>query len=345
MNNGAFVLAARPIGLPKAGDWQFVEQPICEPGDGEVLVQVLYLSIDPAMRGWMSARKSYAPPVNVGEVMRALGVGRVVQSRHPRFNEGDYVSGVPGVQQYACLSGDALMKVDPSLAPLPQFVSVLGMTGMTAYFGLLEIGKPQSGQTVVVSAASGAVGSIAGQIAKIKGCRVVGIAGGAEKCRYIREELDFDAAIDYRADNVFADIREHCPAGIDVYFDNVGGEILDACLANLAMHARVVICGAISQYNEESETRGPANYMSLLVSRARMEGFLVTDYYSRYPEAVREMAGWLREGKLRSREEIVQGIGRFPETLLRLFTGDHLGKLILQVASTDEKGTAATGAI
>lgn len=333
VNNRAFLLAARPQGMPAAADWQFVEQPACEPNEGEVLVQVTYLSIDPAMRGWMSDRKSYIPPVKIGEVMRALGVGRVVRSRHARFVEGDYVSGVPGVQEYACMSGDALMKIDPALAPPEQYVSVLGMTGMTAYFGLLDVGKPEAGQTVVVSAASGAVGSIVGQIAKIKGCRVVGIAGGSEKCRYIREELGFDAAIDYRSENVFAKLREQCPGGIDVYFDNVGGEILDACLALLAMHARVVICGAISQYNEQGRTRGPSNYMSLLVSRARMEGFLVSDYFTRYPEAVREMAGWLREGKLRSREVIVHGIEHFPETLLRLFTGDHLGKLVLNVAT------------
>ena len=332
MNNRAFLLAARPIGLPKAGDWQFVEQPACEPADGEVLVQVLYLSIDPAMRGWMSDRKSYTPPVGIGEVMRALGVGRVVRSRYPHLREGEYVSGVLGVQEYACVNGAALMKIDPDLAPLQQFVSVLGMTGMTAYFGLLDIGKPQAGETVVVSAASGAVGSIVGQIAKIRGCRVVGIAGGSEKCRYIREELGFDAAIDYRNDEIFAKLREYCPDGIDVYFDNVGGEILDACLANLAMHARIVICGAISQYNEVNGAPGPSNYMSLLVSRSRMEGFLVSDYYARYPEAVREMAGWLREGNLQSREEVVRGIERYPETLLRLFSGDHLGKLVLQVA-------------
>ena len=333
MTNHAFLLAARPQGLPTAGDWRFSEEPMCDPHDGELLVQVLYLSVDPAMRGWMSDRKSYVPPVKIGEVMRALGVGRVVRSNHPDFSEGDCVSGTLGVQEYACVRADAVFKVDPALAPLPKYLSVLGMTGMTAYFGLLEVGKAQSGDTVVVSAASGAVGSVVGQIAKIKGCRVVGIAGGPEKCRYICDELGFDAAIDYRADNVYAKLREHCPNGINVYFDNVGGEILDAALGNLAMHARVVICGAISQYNEQNAVRGPANYMSLLVNRARMEGFLVFDYAARYSQAAREMAGWLREGKLRSHEEIVTGIERFPEALLRLFTGEHLGKLLVQVAA------------
>lgn len=333
MKNHAFMLAARPQGLPKAEDWRFTEEPACEPDEGEILVQVLYLSVDPAMRGWMSDRKSYMPPVQIGEVMRALGVGRVVRSKHPDFAQGDCVSGTLGVQEYARVRADSVFKVDPALAPLPKYLSVLGMTGMTAYFGLLEVGKAQSGDTVAVSAAAGAVGSAVGQIAKIKGCRTVGIAGGPEKCRYLRDELGFDAAIDYREDNLYAKLREYCPNGIDVYFDNVGGEILDAALANLAMRARVVICGAISQYNQEDAMRGPANYLSLLVNRASMEGFLVFDYAARYPQAAREMAGWLREGRLRSHEEIVVGIERFPETLLRLFTGEHLGKLLIQVAT------------
>jgi NADPH-dependent curcumin reductase CurA len=317
--------------LPQAQNWRIVDEPVRDPSEGEVLLKTLYLSVDPAMRGWMDDRPSYSPPVQIGEVMRALGIGQVVASKHPEFAPGEYVSGMLGVQTYACLEADALIKVDPSLAPLPKYMSVLGMTGMTAYFGLFNVGAAKAGDTVVISAASGAVGSIAGQIAKIAGCRTIGIAGGAEKCAYLRDELGLDAAIDYKIENMHRALREHCPDGINVYFDNVGGEILDACLVNLAMHARVVLCGAISQYNSEA-TRGPANYMMLLVRRSRMEGFLVFDYAAEYGKAAREMAGWLRDGKLRSHEEIVEGIDRFPETLLRLFTGEHVGKLVLQVA-------------
>ncbi len=318
--------------MPEANNWRIVDEPAREPAGGEVLVKTLYLSVDPAMRGWMDDKPSYSPPVQIGEVMRALGVGQVVSSKHARFAPGDSVSGMLGVQTYACVDGDALAKIDPNLAALPKYLSVLGMTGMTAYFGLFKVGEAKAGDTVVISAASGAVGSIAGQLAKIAGCRTVGVAGGPEKCAYLRDELGFDAAIDYRADNMYRALREHCPSGINVYFDNVGGEILDACLVNLAMHARVVICGAISQYNE-SGTRGPSNYMMLLVKRSRMEGFLVSDYYAEYPNAAREMGAWLREDKLRSHEEIVPGIDGFPETLLRLFTGEHVGKLVIKVAT------------
>ena len=249
------------------------------------------------MRGWINEGRSYIPPVGIGEVMRALGIGRVVASRHPDFAEGDTVSGLFGVQEYAISDGGGVIKVDPSLAPLPRFLGALGMPGMTAYFGLLEVGRPEQGETVVVSAAAGAVGAVAGQIAKIKGCRVVGIAGGEEKCRYVSEELGFDAAVDYKAGEVGAALAEACPDGIDVYFDNVGGEILDAALALLARHARVVICGAISQYNNTGPMRGPSNYMSLLVNHASMTGFVVTEYFGRYAEGAAEMAGWISEGK------------------------------------------------
>ena len=241
-------------------------------------MRVLYISLDPAMRGWMNEGRSYVPPVGIGEVMRAGGVGRVVASRHPDFSVGDHVSGTFGVQEYAISDGRGVIRVSPETAPLPQYLSVLGMPGMTAYFGLLEIGHPVAGETVVVSAAAGAVGQLVGQIAKIKGCRVVGIAGGAEKCRFIVDELGFDAAVDYKSEDVRAALREHCPDRVDVYFDNVGGEILDIVLTRLARHARIVICGSISQYNNDGPSRGPSNYMALLVDRARMEGFLVFDY-------------------------------------------------------------------
>lgn len=330
-------LAARPAGVPGPETWEQTSEPVPGPEEGQVLVQVEYLSLDPAMRGWMRDQRSYMPPVGIGEVMRAGGAGRVVASRHERLHEGDFVTGMTGAQEYAALPGQALTPVDPSLAPLPRYLGALGMTGMTAYFGLLDIGQPAAGETVVVSAAAGATGSVAGQIAKLKGCRVIGIAGGSEKCAWLTGELGFDAAIDYRAGQspgtaVATGLREHAPDGIDVYFDNVGGGILDACLARLARHARVVICGAISTYNATEATPGPSNYMSLLVNRARMQGFLVFDYADRFPAAAEEMAGWLRDGRLHAREEIVTGgIGAFPEALLRLFRGENTGKLVLEV--------------
>jgi NADPH-dependent curcumin reductase CurA len=326
-------LAARPVGLPKPSDWSHTEEPVPEPGEGEVLVKVLYVSLDPAMRGWMNDARSYIAPVGIGEVMRALTAGRVVASNHPKLAAGDHVTGLLGAQEYAVVSGDAIGKVDAELAPLPTYLGTLGMPGMTAYFGLLEIGRPAEGETVVVSGAAGAVGGVVGQIAKLKGARAVGIAGGAEKCRYVVEDLGFDAAIDYKAQDVAKGLREHCPQGIDVYFDNVGGEILDAALARLARHARVVICGAISQYNATGAMAGPSNYMSLLVNHASMTGFVVSDYGDRYLEGVREMTGWLAEGKIVSREDVATGgLERFPDTLLRLFEGGNIGKLVLRVA-------------
>jgi NADPH-dependent curcumin reductase len=330
--NHQFRLAARPVGLCKPSDWEFTDEPVSEPGDGEVLVKVRYLSMDPAMRGWMNDARSYIPPVGIGEVMRALGAGEVIASNHPGLAAGDHVTGLLGVQEFSVVHGDALMKVDPNLVPLPVYLGALGMPGMTAYFGLLDIGRPAEGETVVVSGAAGAVGSVVGQIAKLKGCRVVGIAGGPEKCRHVVEDLGFDAAIDYKAENVAAALGEHCPSGIDVYFDNVGGEILDAALARLARHARVVICGAISQYNATGAMKGPSNYMSLLVNHASMTGFVVTDYGARYAEGAGEMAQWIAAGKLTTREDIAVGLRTFPDTLLRLFKGENTGKLVLEVS-------------
>jgi NADPH-dependent curcumin reductase len=325
-------LGARPVGLPKRSDWQFTETPIPEPRDGEVLTRVLYLSLDPAMRGWMNEGKSYIAPVGIGDVMRAGAVGKVMASKHPKFAAGDHVSGGFGVQDYAALDGGQLTKIDAKLAPLPTFLNTLGMPGMTAYFGLLDVGAPKEGDTVVISGAAGAVGATVGQIAKIKGCRAVGIAGGAAKCRYVVDQLGFDAAIDYKAEDVRKSLRAHCPNGINVYFDNVGGDILNTVLTQLARHARVVICGAISQYNNTTPIKGPSNYMSLLVNRARMEGMVVFDYASRYPQAVHDIAGWIAAGKLKSREDVVDGLENFPETLLKLFSGENFGKLVLKVA-------------
>lgn len=325
-------LAARPVGLPKRSDWQFTETPMPKPGDREVLVRTLYLSLDPAMRGWMNEGRSYIPPVGIGEVMRAGGIGRVVASNHPDFAVGDHVNGTLGIQDYAVLEGARLTKVEPKLAPLPVFLNTLGMPGMTAYFGLLDVGQPKPGDTVVVSGAAGAVGASVGQIAKIKGCRAVGIAGGAAKCRYLVDELGFDAAIDYKAEDVREGLRTHCPKGVNVYFDNVGGDILDIVLTRLTLHARVVICGAISQYNNTTPVKAPSNYLSLLVNRARMEGMVVFDYADRFPQARRDIAAWIATGKLKSREDVVEGLQTFPETLLKLFNGENFGKLVLKVA-------------
>jgi NADPH-dependent curcumin reductase CurA len=325
-------LAARPVGLPKPSDWSYTKEPVPTPGEGEVLVQILYISLDPAMRAWMNEGRSYIAAVEIGDVMRALAAGRVLASNHPGLAVGDHVTGLLGVQEYAVASGHSLIKVDAELAPLPTHLGTLGMPGMTAYFGLLDIGRPAAGETVVVSGAAGAVGGVVGQLAKLKGARAVGIAGGPEKCRYVVEQLGFDAAIDYKSENVTAALGEHCPKGIDVYFDNVGGEILDAALARLARHARVVICGSISQYNATGPMKGPSNYMSLLINHASMTGFVVSDYGADYADGLREMAGWLAEGKLVAREDVAHGgIERFPETLLRLFEGGNTGKLVLAV--------------
>jgi NADPH-dependent curcumin reductase CurA len=323
-------LAARPSGLPKPTDWELTTEPVPAPGDGQFVVEITHLSIDPAMRGWMNAGASYIEPVEVGAVMRAGGVGRVAASEHPGFTVGDHVYGAFGVQQFACSDGAGVMRIDPELAPLPTYLGALGMTGLTAYFGLLDVGRLQEGETVVVSGAAGAVGSIVGQIAKIKGCRTIGIAGGEEKCRWLVEELGFDAAIDYKAQNVRGALREHAPDRVDVFFDNVGGEVLDAVLTRLARGARIVICGGISQYNAE-RPRGPANYLALIASRGEMKGMVVFDYAARYGEAIAELAGWMRDGRLVSREQIVDGgVEMFPETLLKLFAGENMGKLVLR---------------
>ncbi len=327
--NRQWTLTSRPVGLPKRSDFTFATVPAPEPQDGQVVVRTHYISLDPAMRGWMNDARSYIAPVKLGEVMRAGAVGEVVASRHPGLNPGDYAVGSFGVQEYGLADGKSVQKVDPSKVKLPLYLSALGMPGMTAYFGLLDVGAPQAGQTVVVSAASGAVGALVGQIARLKGCRAVGIAGGAAKCAYVRDTLGFDAVIDYKNEDVGNGLSKHCPDGIDVYFDNVGGEILDAALARLARHARVVICGGISQYNS-AEMTGPKNYFALLVQHARMEGFVVFDYAARYAEGAEAMAGWLADGALKSKEDIVDGIETFPETLLKLFNGENFGKLCIK---------------
>ncbi len=331
-------LAARPSGLPVASDWQFTEEPVAEPAEGGVLVKTLALSLDPAMRGWMNEGKSYIAPVGIGEVMRAGGVGVVVASKAPGFAVGDHVSGTLGVQEYCLVPAEqlrrsGLAKIDLRLGTVTQWLNVLGMPGMTGYFGLMDVGQPKAGETVVISGAAGAVGQTVGQIAKLRGCRVVGIAGGQAKCDWVVQELGFDACIDYKGGSVKDGLKQHCPNGIDIYFDNVGGEILDTVLTRINRKARIIICGAISQYNNTTPVQGPKNYLSLLVNRARMEGIVVFDYADRYHLAIAEMAGHLQAGRMKSKEDVVTGgVAAFPGTLGKLFTGANFGKLVLQVA-------------
>jgi hypothetical protein len=333
-------LAARPVGLPTDANWQLTSEPVAEPGAGGVIVKTLALSLDPAMRGWMNEGKSYIPPVGIGEVMRAGGVGVVVASDSAAFPVGVHVAGGLGVQAWCSVPAEqikrvGLTRIDLRLGTPTQWLNVLGMPGMTAYFGLLDVGRPQPGQTVVVSGAAGAVGQTVGQLAKIKGCRVVGIAGGPAKCEWVVKELGFDACIDYKGQPVKDGLKEHCPKGVDVYFDNVGGDILDTVLTRITRGARIVICGAISQYNNTDAVQGPKNYLSLLVNRARMEGMVVFDYAERYHEAVAEMAGYLKDGRMKSREDVVEGgVAAFPATLLKLFRGENFGKLVLKVAES-----------
>jgi NADPH-dependent curcumin reductase CurA len=332
LTNEQIKLAQRPVGLPDESVWDYVEDPAPEPGEGEIRVEVEYLSVDPAMRGWLNPGPSYVPAVEIGEVMRAGGIARVIDSNHDSFAVGDAVSGGFGVQRYAVSDGNGVRKVDLDLAPGPVHVGTLGISGLTAYFGLLDVGKAEAGNTVVVSGAAGSVGMIVGQIARIIGCRVVGIAGGAEKCAWLTDELGFDAAIDYREENVRRKLKEVAPDGVDVFFDNVGGKILEAALARLSRGARVVLCGAISQYNATEPPPGPSNYMQLLITRSSMEGFVVFDYASRYGEATAKLAEWLRSGELKSREYVVEGgVRAFPDTLLKLFKGENTGKLVLKL--------------
>ncbi len=336
LKNHQVRLASRPVGLPTRANWRFTEEAVAEPGPGGVLVKTLYLSLDPAMRGWMNEGKSYIPPVEINAVMRAGGVGKVIASNNPAFAVGDYVNAGLDVQAYCLIAQEnikrsGMFKIDPRLG-LTTWTNVLGMPGMTGFFGLMEVGLPKAGETVVVSGAAGAVGQTVGQIAKLKGCRVVGIAGGQAKCDWVVKELGFDACIDYKNSDVRKGLKEHCPKGVDIYFDNVGGDILDMVLAKITRGARIIICGAISQYNNTTPVKGPANYLSLLVNRARMEGIVVFDYADHYHLAVSEMAGYLKAGTMKSKEDVVKGLENFPETLLKLFNGENFGKLVLQVA-------------
>ena len=330
--NKQLIFVKRPEGLPSSDTWKLENNPIIKPKDGEVVIQHHYISLDPAMRGWMMDRKSYIPPVQIGEVMRSGSIGKVIEANnHPDYKVGDCIVNWGGVQQYYTTNGENCYKVDDAIVPMPKYLGALGMPGMTAYFGILKVGKIKEGDIVLVSGAAGAVGSLVGQIAKLKGCTVIGIAGGKEKCDYLVNELGFDEAIDYKNENLLDSLNEKCPKGIDVYFDNVGGEILDAALTKLRFNARVVICGAISQYNNKNEIDAPKNYLSLLVNRATMQGMVVLDYASEYQTAAQEMGMWMMQGKIQSREDVYEGIENFYETFLRLFSGDKKGKLILKI--------------
>ena len=333
--NRQWRLAARPEGMVGEEHFRWIEEPVARPeADGQVLVRVLYLSCDPTQRGWM-ARDTYLPAVGIGEVMRSFGVGRVVESRHPHFAEGQLVQGLLGWQDYALVdaSRERITPL-PDDVPIEIAMSVLGVTGLTAYFGLLEVGRPVAGETVVVSGAAGATGSVAGQIARLVGCRTVGIAGGPDKCRWLVDEAGFDAAIDYRSENVARKLVKHCPDGIDIYFDNVGGEILDAALARLAFNGRVVLCGAISQYSQSEPGPGPRNYLNLLLQRGRMEGFIILDYLDRAGEAVAQLGRWVKDGEIKVQIDLQEGLENAPRTLRRLFTGANVGKQLLRICES-----------
>ena len=333
--NRQWTLAKRPFGMVGKDNFEYREEPIPQPADGQVLVRNLYLSFDPTQRGWMEDRESYLPPVAIGEVMRAGSVGQVVESRHADFAEGDLVQTTGGWQDFVVadpnLGPMGLSKLPPGVTPV-MALGVLGITGLTAYWGLLDLGMPKEGETVLVSGAAGATGSVAGQIARIKGCRVIGIAGGDEKCNWLREVARFDDVIDYKKDQVDARIGELCPNKVDVFFDNVGGDILEAALNHINLRARVVLCGGISGYNATEVQPGPVNLMNLVINRARMEGFIVLDYMNRVHEAVPELLGWLESGELIHREDIQEGFENIPDTLNRLFTGKNIGKQLLKLA-------------
>jgi NADPH-dependent curcumin reductase len=328
--NQQWRLAARPIGLFKDSDFEWREEPVPPLPDGSVLVRNVLLSLDPTNKIWATV-DSYMPAVPLGEVMRGGAIGVVEESRDAAFAPGDIVQGLLGWQLYAVSPGAGLSKL-PKGVPLISFMGVLGHIGLTAYFGLIDIGKPKEGETLVVSAAAGAVGSLVGQIGKIKGCRVVGLAGSDDKCKWIREELGFDAAINYRKGSVLENLKRECPKGIDIYFDNVGGEILDAALALINLRARIPLCGMISQYTATGPVSGPANLANLISRRARIEGFLVTDYLPRAAEAVQDMLRWMQEGRLKFRTDVVDGLQHAPQAINKLYEGANMGKLVVKVS-------------
>lgn len=326
-------LKSRPSGIPQAEHFEIVEAPVPNPADGQVLVRNIYLSVEPAMRGWVSAVANYSEPVALGAVMRSLAVGRVEASRHPDFHPGEYVTGMFGWQDYAAVEGNAIQrKIDRTELPISTALGVLGLNGLTAYFALLEIGQPKPGETVVVSTAAGAVGSCVGQIAKIKGCRSVGIAGGPDKVRMCREDFRYDAAVDYKARDFEAVLAAACSGGVDVYFDNTAGRISDAVMPHLNVGARVVICGTASVASWDPMPQGPRVERHLLVKRARMQGFLIFDYANRFPEALQELESWVRAGQVHFKEDILDGIEAAPGSISGLYRGENLGKRLIRIA-------------
>lgn len=325
------VLASRPQGMVSLENFRLEEAPVPEPGPGQILVRQIYQSLDPYMRGRMNDGPSYAPPVQIGEVMEAGGVGEIVASQHPDYKVGEIVEGRLGWQEYCVPTYERLRKVDTSLAPISTANGVLGMPGMTAYFGFLDVGQPRVGDTVVVSAASGAVGAVVGQIARIMGCRVVGIVGSQAKADYIVRELGFDAAINYRTDNLMQALGRECPRGIDVYFENVGGKVWDAVVEHLAIGARVAVCGRIAEYNVTEPELVPRNLRFFIPKRVRMQGFLVFDFNHRYPEGLARMAEWIRSGEMKYKEDVVEGLESAPAAFLKLFSGENFGKLLVKV--------------
>jgi NADPH-dependent curcumin reductase len=332
MKNRMVKLARRPKGMVTREDFSIEDGPLPEPGPGELRVKIAYVSLDPAMRGWMNEGRSYVAPIKLSELMRGYAAGIVETSNNPAFKPGDAVQGTFGVQSYAISKGERVLKVDTKLAPLQRWIGGLGMPGWTAYFGLLEVGQPKAGETVVVSAASGAVGSVVGQIAKIKGCRAVGIAGGPAKCRYVTQELGFDACIDYKAGNLGPALKDACPKGIDVNFENVGGEVLDAVLLQMNVFGRIALCGLISGYNATEVPEGPKNIRAVLTQRLKMQGLIVSDWAARIPEALAQLGLWHKEGKLEIREDVREGgLDAFPDVLNLLYTGGNHGKLVLKV--------------
>lgn len=326
------VLASRPNGMVTPDNFRLEEAPTPTPAPGQVLVRQLVMSLDPYMRGRMNAVASYAPNIQIDEVMGAGGVGEVVQSEHPDFQVGDIIEGGLGWQEYSVPPLQRLRKIDPKLAPISTANGVLGMPGMTAYFGLLHVGAPKPGETVVVSAASGAVGAVVGQIAKIMGCRVVGVAGSPEKCAYVVDELGFDACINYKADDLDEAFDRLCPGGIDVYFENVGGRIYDAVTRHLAMGARIAVCGGIAEYNLAEPELVPRNTRFFIPMRVRMQGFLVYDFHHLWPEALPRMARWIEEGRLKYREDWAEGLENAPAAFIKLFEGENFGKLLVRIA-------------
>jgi len=330
MKNIAVTLTTRPDGMLKESNFILKEIPLRALEDKEVLVKNAFISLDPAMRGWMNAGTTYIKGVEIGAPMRAFTVGQVIASAHPNFKTGEYVSGLLDAQNYTITNGERLSKVDENAGHLSLHLGVLGMPGMTAYFGLLEKGQPKAGETVFISGAAGIVGSTVGQIAKIKGCKVIGTAGSEQKCKYLTESCGFDIAINYKTEDVATVLKEICPEGVHVFYDNVGGELLDTVLANLDKGARVVICGAISQYNNK-QMYGPRNYMKIVTARGYITGIIVFDFLDQYPRAVKDISTWLKEGKMKSKEHVIEGLSNFPAALKMLFTGDNFGKLLLKV--------------